>query len=329
MPSPPSSSPWSFGRAGAEPPRRRRAQASAKRPTPAAPAATPTPASTPTASFAALDLLWQQAGPAEAKTETYWPAIDPITGNVWVSWAFNSVFWIFSPDGKYIESWGEAGTGPGQFDLTTHDASPDAGGAIAFAPDGSFYVTDVGNYRVEKFDQKRNFVTAWGSFGTDAGQFTGPKEIATDGKTVYVADDTGAMQAFDTSGTFLRSFTFPFVLFSLAPSGHLFSAAPVGILEVDGSGNTISHIDLDWASLSAGASRVVVDQSGDLFLGLQADAGPVGLLQLAPDGTIVNRWSTGGETMALSPQGDGIYVAYSGPGNSGWPYLRKYALPKS
>ncbi|HEY4375841.1 MAG TPA: hypothetical protein VGM93_01735, partial [Acidimicrobiales bacterium] len=113
-------------------------------PSPTAVASAPAPsAAGPLPSATALTLAWQKAAPTKADTATYWPAIDPATGDVWVASPWENDFWIFKPDGTFIETWGTAGTGDGQFHLTTHDQThPDADGAVAFAPDGSFYVTD-------------------------------------------------------------------------------------------------------------------------------------------------------------------------------------------
>jgi DNA-binding beta-propeller fold protein YncE len=270
----------------------------------------------------ALSLLWEKGAPSTVRADTYWPAIDPLTGNVWVASSFDNQYWIFGADGKFLEAWGAPGKGPGQFQLTTNDPKPDAVGAIAFAPDGSFYVVDNGNYRVEKFDKNRHFVTMWGSFGTGDGQFANPKGIATDGKTVYVADDPRFdIQAFDTTGRFLRSFPFPFVLFSRAPTGHLFVADETGVLELDGIGKQIRHLDLDFTALGGYPAQTAVDKAGDIFVELQTDA-PVGLVELDSRGRILHDWSVGGETMALAPDGKAVYVACYG-----WDFIRKYALP--
>jgi hypothetical protein len=289
----------------------------------------PTPATTP---LPALQVLWQSAGPVTDKLATYWPAIDPVTGNVWVAASVEDQFWIFRPDGTFVEAWGTAGKGDGQFHLMTNDPSPDSTGAIAFAPDGSFYVADNGNYRVEKFDRNRTFVTKWGSFGAGDGQFGSPKGIATDGTTVWVADDPGMnLQAFDASGTFLRSTPFPFVLFSQAPSGHFFVANPAGVLEVDAAGAAVRQLDVAWGPLGGGPSDVVADGAGHLFVGIQTDSGPQGLAELdAATGAVLGEWSNGAETMAIAPDGKTLYLAYTGPGTpngAGWPYLQAVALP--
>ena len=78
--------------------------------------------------------------------------------------------------------------------------------AVATAFDGSLYVADTGNHRIQVFAADGAFVRQWGSFGTDPGQFSRPAGIATspDG-TIYVVD-TGnhRIQAFTPEGVFLR-----------------------------------------------------------------------------------------------------------------------------
>ncbi len=65
-----------------------------------------------------MTLLWEGSAPdTTVKTETYWPAIDPVTGDVWVSSEFTDQFWIFGPDGTFKEAWGTPGHGDGQFQL--------------------------------------------------------------------------------------------------------------------------------------------------------------------------------------------------------------------
>ena len=57
------------------------------------------------------------------------------------------------------------------------------------ASDGSVYVVDWANNRIQKFTSAGVFVNKWGTAGTGAGQFDGPGDIvvASDG-SVYVAD---------------------------------------------------------------------------------------------------------------------------------------------
>ena len=110
-------------------------------------------------------------------------------------------------EGKYLESWGKGGSARGELDLSDHRPNPDGWGGIAFAPDGSFFIADTGNHRVQHFDKKRVAVNEWGTFGTDDGQFAQIISIATDGKTVYVGDGSRTnIQAFTADGDFIREF---------------------------------------------------------------------------------------------------------------------------
>jgi sugar lactone lactonase YvrE len=98
------------------------------------------------------------------------------------------------------------GTQGGQFNLPR---------GIATGPDGSFYVVDTANMRVQKFDSSGKFVSIIGSGkGTDNGQFnpfsdtatgTGPGGIAVDKQgNIYVADTWNhRIQKFDSTGKFV------------------------------------------------------------------------------------------------------------------------------
>ncbi|MFN2138372.1 MAG: flippase activity-associated protein Agl23, partial [Candidatus Promineifilaceae bacterium] len=59
---------------------------------------------------------------------------------------------------------------------------------MAVGPDGSIYVLDSGNHRLQVFDASGQFVKEWGSFGSEPGQFNEPWGIAVDDENVYVAD---------------------------------------------------------------------------------------------------------------------------------------------
>ena len=42
---------------------------------------------------------------------------------------------------------------------------------ISVAPDGSVYVVDTGNDRIQKFDSYGNFITKWGGSSTEDGEY--------------------------------------------------------------------------------------------------------------------------------------------------------------
>ena len=80
-------------------------------------------------------------------------AIDPTNGDLYVSDGYgNARVHKYSPDGKYLFSWGESGTGPGQFNIA-HNVCTDK--------DGWVYVADRENHRIQVFDFNGKFETQW------------------------------------------------------------------------------------------------------------------------------------------------------------------------
>ena len=98
-----------------------------------------------------------------------------------------------------LQTWGDAGTGNGQFTTPR---------GLAVAPNGNIYVADAGNHRIQVFDPAGQFLFSWGNGqGSNNGQFNEPWGIAVgpDG-TVYVADTWNhRIQIFDAEGTFIKS----------------------------------------------------------------------------------------------------------------------------
>lgn len=70
---------------------------------------------------------------------------------------------------------------------------------LAIDRQGSLFVVDNGNNRVQKFERSGNFILLWGNFGTANGNFHNPTGIACDGKgDVYVCDTNNhRVQKFD------------------------------------------------------------------------------------------------------------------------------------
>ena len=60
----------------------------------------------------------------------------------------------------------------------TGDGELDSAGGVAAASDGSVYVSDWFNHRIQKFTSEGMFVSKWGTEGTGDGQFIQPATVA-------------------------------------------------------------------------------------------------------------------------------------------------------
>jgi DNA-binding beta-propeller fold protein YncE len=94
-------------------------------------------------------------------------ALSP-AGDIYVSDGYgNACVHKFTPDGKLIKSWGEPGSGPGQFNLP-HNIWCDAHGWV--------YVADRENHRIQVFDGEGRFETQWNNLHRPSGMcMTGGK----------------------------------------------------------------------------------------------------------------------------------------------------------
>jgi DNA-binding beta-propeller fold protein YncE len=114
--------------------------------------------------------------------------------------------------GDELFAFGSKGDAPGNFLHPTN---------LAFAPDGSLYVTDTSNFRLQQFDKEGELVRTVGKVGTGAGHFARPKGLAFDNDgNAYVVDaafenvqvlapDGGALMAFGEPGTARDSINLP------------------------------------------------------------------------------------------------------------------------
>jgi DNA-binding beta-propeller fold protein YncE len=95
--------------------------------------------------------------------------------------------------GRLVKSWGEAGTGPGQFSRPR---------ALALGPDGLLYVADACNHRIQVFERDGTFARTWGEAGTEPGQLSYPYDLAfsPSGELYVVEYDNHRVQKFTTKG---------------------------------------------------------------------------------------------------------------------------------
>ena len=168
-------------------------------------------------------------------------------GNVYVSGRDNNNIQKFTHNGTFLLKWGSKGSGDGQFSIPYSigiDPSDhvfvvdrensriqefDTNGTfinkwygvsatdkfkrpedITFSPFGIF-ITDTGNNRVLKVDDKFNLIKQWGTKGKGNGQFIHPHAIDTDSKgNVYVGVlNQPGVQIFDSNGTYLTRWGSP------------------------------------------------------------------------------------------------------------------------
>jgi hypothetical protein len=91
-------------------------------------------------------------------------------GNIYVADGYgNARVAKYEPTGKYIKSWGQRGTAPGQFNIV-HGIAIDAAGNV--------YVADEGNRRIQVFDSNGTFKTQFLNVGTPTAicVTSGPRE---------------------------------------------------------------------------------------------------------------------------------------------------------
>lgn len=128
-------------------------------------------------------------------------------GSFYVADSRNNRIQHFDADGKFINMWGEFG------DATFSDLP---GGifnepwAVAVGPDGSVYVSDTWNHRIQKFTADGTPITRWGYYGQGESPeaFWGPRGIDVDAEGRVYVSDTGNKRIviFDENGQFIAQF---------------------------------------------------------------------------------------------------------------------------
>jgi len=113
-------------------------------------------------------------------------AIAP-NGDIYVSDGYgNSRVMRFGADGKFKQSWGKKGNGPGEFDLVHN---------IVIDKKGRVYIADRENERVQIFDADGRFLEQWKHIGKPFGLYIDDKMnvYITDGESnsIYVVSERG------------------------------------------------------------------------------------------------------------------------------------------
>lgn len=191
------------------------------------------------------------------------PMVDPYAGKIIE----------LAPDGNVI---GLAGSEPGALQAPR---------GIALAEDGSIYVADSRNHRIQHFTADGSLLHVWGTFADSSqgdapgGTFNEPWDVAIgpDG-TVFVTDTWNhRVQAFTAEGEFLRTWGF----FGQAETPDAF-----------------------W-----GPRGLAVDASGRLFV---ADTGNKRIVIFEPDGTFVAQFGTAGLGSGQFDEPTGVAIGADG-----------------
>jgi len=88
-------------------------------------------------------------------------ARDPNSGELYISDGYgNARVHKYSADGRHLFSWGDYGTGPGQFNLPHSVCTDD---------EGKVYVADRESHRIQIFDDRGNYVSQWNNMHRPCG----------------------------------------------------------------------------------------------------------------------------------------------------------------
>ncbi len=170
-------------------------------------------------------------------------------GNVWTTDVGQHLVIKFDRDGRKQMVLGIRGTAGFEIDtLGLHAGLFNRPTDVAFDRDGNVYVSDgYGNSRVVKYTSDGEYVTEWGEYGSEPGQFNLPHTIYVDSDNrVWVGDrNNRRIQIFDTDGALLEVWDHV---------GHPWGFAPASdgnVWMADGTANRVVKLSPDGEIVGA------------------------------------------------------------------------------
>lgn len=248
-----------------------------------------------------------------APDTTFWTPVLAPDGRIWVPASELDVIRIYEQDGTLAETWGVPGSGDGQFRFG--DSEDRDGAGIIFAPDGSFFVLDSSNFRVQHFSADRQFLATFGTFGSGDGQFVSPIAIGLDdAANLYVSDDgRNDVQVFTTDGTYVRTVAIGAAGDSVWGSGpgwfmttRLTNDGP-GAMEYHADGTVQGGADL--SAYDCEPSGITRDQvPRNIYVTCHADRGTSYLMRFDQSASLLRAWAVEGLGLAVTPDGTAAFA---------------------
>ncbi|MBN2392639.1 MAG: TIGR03663 family protein [Anaerolineae bacterium] len=152
---------------------------------------------------------WGEYGVAPGQFNEPWDVAVDLSGNVYVADTWNHRIQKFTAEGEFVLSWGQLGQ------IQAYD--PAGNGlfygprGIAIGPNGSIYVADTGNQRVQVFNAEGVFLHEFGGAGNQSGQMSEPVGIAiNETGEVFIADSWNQrVQVLSSEGLYRREWSVP------------------------------------------------------------------------------------------------------------------------
>ncbi|TBR11479.1 MAG: HYR domain-containing protein, partial [Candidatus Nitrosotenuis sp.] len=213
----------------------------------------------------------------------------------------------------FVSTWGQQGLAKtGAFTFPQYAAVDES---------GNVYVTDLGNARVQKFDNDGSYLHSWGSKGTLPSEFHAPAGIAVKNNYVYVIDhELSSVKKFDVSGNFIKAWGSEGTdSAKLKLPNDIAVSNDNSIYVVDTGNSRVQKFDSDGKFLltigSSGTGDgqfltplgIAIDNNGNIYV---SDSGNNRVEKFTSDGTFVKKYTAASGGMKISP--DGLAIDSSG-----------------